>query len=425
MFAYYWAVVNQPILESISQRFNRGEMLVNLRSLAPRSLCGPILVDDVGLPRFWAAVWASFLPADLAPATIAKKLNHLDGFYQHADSLLGPGTLDNALADLDVDALGDALEGYFFSLRNSSSVTPASEERWQAAIQFVREIAQRLDRNSRANDLHERFARLESLHSSLHVGRRSRAERVRALPAEVVEYLYELLDPESKINPFQNAASRWRTYVLFIFMLHQGLRRGELLAMPVDVIKSGFDRGLGKERYWMNVAYNEYEDDPRYSKPGIKNAPSVRELPVSITIALVGQEYALNYRGRADHSFFLNSQKGNPLSTERVTKIFQEVTASLPQSLQKSLHDHTGESSISPHDLRHTCAVMRLNRYLTEGVSMDDALQQMRVFFGWSRKSDMPLRYARTVFEDRLASVWKDEFDERVSVLRSLPGRAR
>jgi hypothetical protein len=37
------------------------------------------------------------------PATIAKKLNHLDGFYQHADSLPAPGTLDNALADFDVD----------------------------------------------------------------------------------------------------------------------------------------------------------------------------------------------------------------------------------------------------------------------------------------------------------------------------------
>ena len=270
-------------------------MLVTLRTIAPPSLRGPTLIDELGLPRYWAAVWASFLPADLAPSTIVKKLNHLDGFYRYADSLFGSGTLDKALADLDMGVLGDILEGYFFSIRNSPSITPASEERWQAAIQFVREIAQRLDRNGSAHDLHEKFAQLKSLHSSLHVGKRSRAERVRALPAEVVEYLYELLDPESKINPFQNAASRWRTYVLFIFMLHQGLRRGEFLAMPVNVIKRGVDRDLGKERYWMNVAYNEYEDDPRYSKPGIKNAPSVRQLPVSSTIALVGQEYALNY----------------------------------------------------------------------------------------------------------------------------------
>lgn len=400
-------------------------MLVTLRTIAPRSLRGPTLVDNVGLPRYWAAVWASFLPADLAPATVAKKLNQLDGFYQHADSLLGPGTLDNALADFDVDALASALEGYFFSLRNSSSITPASEDRWQTAIHFVREIAQRLNKNGRVGELHERFARLESLHSSLHIGRRRRAERVRALPAEVVEYLYELLDPESTSNPFQNAVSRWRTYVLFIFMLHQGLRRGELLAMPADVIKTGFDRSLGRDRYWMNVAYNEYEEDPRYSKPGIKNAQSVRQLPVSSTVALVGQEYAQSYRGRTDHSFFLNSQKGKPLSMEGVTKVFMKITDSLPQGIKRLLQDHNGEQTITPHDLRHTCAVVRLNQLLAEGVPMDDALQRLRAFFGWSRTSDQPLRYARTVFEDRLASVWKDEFDERVSVLRSLPGRAK
>ena len=77
-------------------------MLVNLRTFAPPSLRGPTLVDDVGLPRYWAVVWASLLPADLAPATIVKKLNQLDGFYQHADSQLGPGTLDNVRIPVDV-----------------------------------------------------------------------------------------------------------------------------------------------------------------------------------------------------------------------------------------------------------------------------------------------------------------------------------
>jgi hypothetical protein len=111
-------------------------MLVTLRTIAPQALRGPTLVDDLGLPRYWAAIWASLMPADLAAATIAKKLNHLDGFYQHADSVLNPETLDNALADLDADALGGVLESYFFSLRNSPSITPASEERWHAAIQL-------------------------------------------------------------------------------------------------------------------------------------------------------------------------------------------------------------------------------------------------------------------------------------------------
>ncbi len=56
---------------------------------------------------------------------------------------------------------------------------------------------------------------------------------------------------------------------------------------------------------------------------------------------------------------------------------------------------------------------------------MTDALERMRVFFGWARNSDMPLRYARAVFEDRLVSVWNSKFDDRVDVLRNLPERLK
>jgi hypothetical protein len=58
-------------------------MLADLRILAPPSLSGPPLVDVLGLPRFWAAVWASFLPADLAPATVGKKLGQLERRDMH------------------------------------------------------------------------------------------------------------------------------------------------------------------------------------------------------------------------------------------------------------------------------------------------------------------------------------------------------
>ena len=52
---------------------------------------------------------------------------------------------------------------------------------------------------------------------------------------------------------------------------------------------------------------------------------------------------------------------------------------------------------------------------------MDEALQKLRTFFGWAKQSTMPSRYARAVFEDRLANVWNDAFDERVNLLRALP----
>lgn len=404
-------------------------MLAHLRNSALPNMNGPVLLDESGLPRYWATVWAMLQPADLAPSTLSKKLSHLESFYRHADKSLVPGGLDDALASFDVDALSSALEGYFLTIRNSLSITPACEERWQAALQFVTGTLQRLTRSSmpleQLDALNGRLMRLELLNSHLHVGRNRRPERIRSLPSEVVEFLYETLDPESPANPFRGAVSKWRVYTVVILLLLQGLRRSELLSFPSDVIKSGFDRSLQQDRFWMTVRYNEYEDDPRYSTPRIKNANSIRKLPVSRSIALLVQEYVSNYRGAAEHSFLINSQKRMPMSARELNKIFQKIAASLPPSLRKILQDHTGVDSITPHDLRHTCAVVRLNQFLSSGIEMTDALERMRGFFGWSRDSDMPLRYARAVFEDRLATVWNSKFDDRVEVLRNLPERSK
>ncbi len=125
-------------------------MLTKVRATAFPAFGGSMLVDPLGVPRYWATVWASFLPADLAPSTLGKKLTHLDSFYRQSDHLLGLGGLDGALADLNVEALCSALEAYYLSLRNRANVTPATEERWQAALQFVIETVQRLTRSSLA-----------------------------------------------------------------------------------------------------------------------------------------------------------------------------------------------------------------------------------------------------------------------------------
>lgn len=406
-----------------------GVMLAHVRSSVFPPISGPVLVDGMGVPRYWAAVWASFLQSDLAPSTLGKKLGQLESFYHHADETLGVGKLDDALAEVNVDIICSALEAYFLALR-SHSLTAAAEDRWQRALQFVTETVQRLTRSSLTQEHHHtlngRVMQIELLNAHLHVSRRRRPERIRSLPSEIVEVLYEMLDPESSNNPFRDIVSRWRVYVIFMLLLHQGLRRGELLTFPVDVIKSGFDRNRQQVRYWMTVQFNEYEDDdPRYSKPSIKNASSIRQVPLSKTTALLIQEYAANYRGKPDHSFLINSQKQSPLSTEGVTKLFQKISASLPKQLRKILMDQMGHDSVSPHDLRHTCAVVRLNQLLSNGVEMASALEQMRAFFGWFRDSDMPLRYARAVFEDRLASVWNTKFDDHVEVLRSLPARLK
>ncbi|MBN3794124.1 helix-turn-helix domain-containing protein [Burkholderia sp. Ac-20392] len=77
----------------------------------------------------------------------------------------------------------------------------------------------------------------------------------------------------------------------------------------------------------------------------------------------------------------------------KVSKIFAQISLRLPLSVLKELKDRTGKRSITPHDLRHTCAVMRLHQLLEQGDAMDEALQKLRTFFGWSKTSSMPSRY--------------------------------
>ncbi|MDG2509366.1 tyrosine-type recombinase/integrase [Stenotrophomonas maltophilia] len=365
---------------------------------------------------------------DLAASSQVKKLRYIESLYSHADRQFGTHALDDALGCLDDVLLAEIPESWFISIRNQSSVGPADESRWRAGLAFVESVVTWLSKSTlptgRLQQIEARLHRLAHLYGQLHVRRSRQPSQIRSLPASVIKALYEMLDPASAINPFSRQRTRWLVFVSFLLMLHQGLRRGELLLLAADVIKEGFDERLQKSRFWMNVQANPYSDsgdDPRYSKPSIKSASSVRQLPVSDAVAGLVQTYAENYRGRTGHAFLLNTQQDSPLSTESLTKMFLAISASLPPSVLRELKERSGRESVTPHDLRHTCAVVRLNQLLHRGDSMDEALQKLRAFFGWSRESQMPVRYARAVFEDRLSSVWNNEFDSRVEVLRAIP----
>lgn len=396
-------------------------------SLIPVLLQKPTLVDSKGLPRFWATIWQLYLPSDLARSTIAKQLAYVESFYQFADQLDGPGALDNAIANIDLTALGTVLESFFISIQNQP-ITTSSEAKWNTVMRFVGECVTRLSKSSpalnRINEIDARIARLNLLYKNLRIKKRKTQEPLRSLPADVIDTLYQNLDPQSANNPFRNNRTKWRYFVIFVLLLHQGLRRGEVLSLALDFIKSGTVSKTGEEKHWMSIRENHYEeDDSRYSRPSIKTASSIRQIPVSQLTADIIRVYVENYRGKPEHSFLLNSQHNTPLSAESVTKMFQKISCVLNKNAMKELGDRTGKSSISAHDLRHTCAVIRLHQLLNQGDSMDEALQKLRAFFGWSRSSDMPRKYARAVFEDRLAAVWNNVFDERLTILRSISGK--
>jgi len=395
-----------------------------------KALQGLQLLDANMRPRYWACVWRTMFGGSLKDNTIRKKLRAIDALYLHADAIFPTemkDALDDALNDLDSDRLETILESWFVSLINTPGTTHANNARWKVGRDFVTSMVTwiaKSDANDTLRKIESRLIQLSLLYGQLHVEKRRNVQGIRALPASVVQALYELLDPNSSNNPFVRKATRWKIYVPFILMLHQGLRRGEALILPANSVKNAFDKRLNARRFWMNVDGVSDEDDlldSRHSKPYLKNHNSRRQIPMSEFTARIVDTYASNFRGRPNHSFLLNSQWNRPLSHERLTQAFAQVSKCLPENVLKELKDRTGQDSISPHDLRHTCATIKLNQLLEMGFPMEEALQMMRAFFGWSRESSMPLHYAKAVFEDRLASVWNNAFDARVTLLRSLP----
>lgn len=388
-----------------------------------------MLLDANGLPRYWATVWAALVAYHLEPATVSIKLRHIESLYHFADQLHGNGHLDDCLANIDIAKIGDLLEAYFICLRNRPDITSATENNWQTCFGFVKDTITRLSKNQPNQNhlavIESKLHRLDSLYGQLRIQKSKRPDILRSLPASVVSAIYDIISPESPENPFRQIQTRWNAFLAFICMLHWGLRRGEALLLPVDAVKSAYDNGLVKTRYWINVVQTDehIKNDLRYSKPSLKTADAIRQIPISEFTANLVQTYTENYRGKPPHPFLFNTQWDTPLSHESLTDYFRKITQALPSDAVKTLSDQSGKSAISPHDLRHTCAVVRLNQLLANGDSMDEALQKLRVFFGWARSSDMPRKYARAVFEDRLASVWSNIMDDRVEILRNIPRR--
>lgn len=384
---------------------------------------GPVLIDDCCLPRFWSAVWVLLHGADLAPTTLGKKLGHVEALYMHTESL--GGSLDDMLSDLDLDRLGNTLEAFFVKLRNVPVPTTTTANRWKTAFHFVRDTCLRLEKNpavgNKMADIQERISRLDNLYLGLRPYRPRYGRKPRAIPRLVVTELLEAIQPGSSTNPFSSAATQWRVFVLVNLLLLQGLRRGEALSLPADFLKSERNPRSNELKWRLSVRTNDMEEDPRAEAPSIKTADSIRTIPVAASTAQAFLIYLENHRGKVDHSYFLSSVRGLPLSLEGASKALEKLTEALSPTAKSELMDLTGARVIRPHALRHTCAVVRMKQLLSSGNTPEQAMMHMRSYFGWSKTSVMPLHYAKAALDERLNETWNDHLDDRLAVLRSLP----
>jgi len=413
--------LNVFFMQHVSHYCVHGNVASMLQKLP---IYGFVLTDDIGLPRYWAAAWTLIVGGSLAPSTLKQRLANVEAFYVFSEADRSLGSLDDALGSLNMSLLEEMLESFFVTLRNVPEVGATAEQRWRDALAFVRDTCERIARtpalSAQLDEMRIRLERLDRMYGQLRIAKKSMPAFVRALPARVMQELYDAVIPYSKTNPFKTESSQWRVYVTFLLLLHQGLRRGEALSLPADFLKS--ENTPSGRQFWLNVRTNEYEnDDIRHTAPSIKTNASIRQIPVSGRTATALMVYLENYRGKQNHSFFLCSARGQPLSAEGIHYFFKRLSATLSKEGNKILYDRTGMRSISAHDLRHTAAVVRIKQLLAKGDPMPETLQKMRSFFGWAVDSPMPQLYAKAAFEERLNTVWNDAFDDRIAMLMELP----
>ncbi|RDI57235.1 site-specific integrase [Microvirga subterranea] len=405
-------------------------MRIHLREdLLPPSLSGPIRVDSYGLPRYWLTAWVALDGAGKSLSTQQRWQASIEKFYLAVERRLGSDCLDSLLADADLKRLATVLEGYFVELRNRGLDEGAGgNQAWREAYQFVRTTLERVLQTPNIpgmDALHERLNKLDKLYSDIKPSYKAGTKTLRALPSAVVEDLDELLYPSSRRNPFRSEDIAYRNFPLYKLLLHEGLRRSEGGILALDAIKEGIDPRTGEVRFWINVSENPYEPhDPRYARPGMKTPLSTRQIPISDELVSLIELYTENYRDHQSHSFLFASQKKKPLSLPMINLIFAKLSERLSVAAKKALWDFRRKESVTPHDLRHTCAVVRLTEFLDAGESMDVALAKLRAFFGWTTDSEMPRHYSRAYFEDRLATVWDRRLDAHIDQLRALESRA-
>ncbi|HVI50199.1 MAG TPA: hypothetical protein VM661_03210, partial [Candidatus Sulfotelmatobacter sp.] len=114
----------------------------------PKPLTGWLAINDLGLPRFWATVWADILLCGVAETTRGGHLAAVEKLYRSAADQTNGDRLDAIIAALDFDELEAILGGFLSTLRNESAIEGIDREQtWQTALRFVSDVVNHIGRS--------------------------------------------------------------------------------------------------------------------------------------------------------------------------------------------------------------------------------------------------------------------------------------
>jgi len=166
---------------------------------------------------------------------------------------------------------------------------------------------------------------------------------VKGLSKHQLDLLFELLRPESELNPFKDESVRVRNRLIFMMLYHLGLRGGELLNIRIRDIDFSANQLIVARRA-------DEKDDPRKDQPLVKTLD--RRLPVKDTLVQEVHSYIVNDRrvvpNSSKNDFLFITHKSGPTQGQPLSKSTYKKIISLVRGLSPSLFNLRG------HQLRHS-----------------------------------------------------------------------
>lgn len=219
-----------------------------------------------------------------------------------------------------------------------------------------------------------------------HLPAKNRSTQVvrKGFTKKIRQRILEVVDPDSTDNPWTGEHCRRRNELIVHWLLHLGVRRGELLGIQTS------DIDFHRNEVTISRRADDI-DDPRRDEPNTKTYD--RLLPLSEEMAVLAREYILKSRGQLKgarrHKFLLVANgSGAPMSKAAFGKIFQVLGNNCPELV-----------GIHPHLFRHTWNDDFSEQMDREVVPAEREQKVRSLLMGWSPTAGTAATYTRRHIE--------------------------
>lgn len=212
------------------------------------------------------------------------------------------------------------------------------------------------------------------------------SESFKSLEQKDKTALLELVEPESKNNPWKDEGVKFRNKLIVHILMYVGCRKGELLSLKATDIDPSVRL--------LKIIKNPDDKFDSRKNPALAKTLN-RDIEINSELHELIQDYILKYRSKIKGSnkspyLFLSHQRGiqsgKPLSIEAVDKIFIQISNALG-------------FDCFPHALRHTWNddfSEKVEEFLNSGDMSESQVEDLRSYLmGWKPDSGTARTYTK------------------------------